>query len=94
MSGGGGVHFARGVIQVLLAHRIGLRQRLDPLQVRLCGPQPGLLLCQRTFGRGELGLEGFGIHLEHDLARIDDAALGIKPRIEETVDAGPHLHLL
>ena len=58
------------------------------------GPQPGLLFRQRTLGRVELRLEGLGVHLEHDLAELDDAAFGVEPLVQETVHTRTNLHLL
>ena len=39
-------------------------------------------------------LEGLGVHLEHDLTQLDDAAFGVEPFVQEAVHAGTHLHLL
>ena len=92
--GGGRIHQTGRVIQILLAHGVGFREWFDPLEVGLSGPQPGLLFRQRTLCCGQLRLEGFGVHLEHDLALLDDAPLMVEPLVQETIHPGTDLHLL
>jgi hypothetical protein len=92
--GGGAVHPARRVIQVLLADRIGRRERFDPPQVGLCGPEFRFLLRERAFRGGQLCLEGFGVHLKHDLPLLDDGALVVQALVQNTVHARAHLDLL
>lgn len=89
-----GLLLADGIVEILLAQRVLGRQRLDAIEIGLCGVKPRFLL--RVFGarRVERGLERLAVHLEHDVPLMNHRAFFIDALFQKTAYACAYFDLL
>ncbi len=83
-----------GRVEVLLADRLHLGQRPDPVQVGIGFRQGGLGACQLAHRLDQLGLEWFGIDRIQKVTLIDEAAFAEIHRLQEALYAGADRHIL
>src|SRR5262249_43613247 len=88
----GGLLVSHGIVEILLRHRVLLRERLHAREVRFAYLQAGLLLGQLAAGLLQRRLERLLIHDEERLARLDQITLRVGALFQEAVDAGADLH--